>query len=114
GGPTNNSGNVIRYNISENDGRQNGKGGIYVWGGVSDAAIYNNTMFLSATSDAGNAAFHASDVGASGKLPTNVSVRNNIFYTTGGANLLNVTSNIAQRSAAFSFSGNAWYAAEAA
>jgi hypothetical protein len=108
GGPTMNRGNVIRYNISQNDGRKNGKGGMYIWGNVTDAAIYNNTIFLSATSDSGNAAVRASDVGASGKVPQNISLRNNIFYTTGGAKLVNLTSNVAAKSR-FAFTGNAWY-----
>jgi len=108
GGPTMNRGNVVRYNISQNDGRKNGKAGVYIWGNVTDAAIYNNTIFLSATSDSANAAIRASDVGANGKVPQNVSVRNNIFYTTGGAKLVNLTNNIAAKSR-FAFNGNAWY-----
>jgi hypothetical protein len=108
GGPTMNRNNVVRYNISQNDGRKNGKAAVYIWGNVTDAAIYNNTIFLSATSDSGNAAVRASDVGASGKVPQNISLRNNIFYTTGGAKLVNLTSNIAAKSR-FAFTGNAWY-----
>ena len=108
GGPTMNRNNVVRYNISQNDGRKNGKSGIYIWGSVTDAAIHNNTIFLSATSDSSNAAIRASDVGASGKVPQNISLRNNIFYTTGGAKLVNLTSNIAAKSR-FAFTGNAWY-----
>ncbi len=38
--------NVVRYNISENDGRTN-LGGIYAGGGVTDTEIYNNTVFVS-------------------------------------------------------------------
>ncbi|MEA2711267.1 MAG: hypothetical protein QOF78_3868 [Phycisphaerales bacterium] len=108
GGPTRNSGNVVRYNISQNDGRKNGKGAIYIWGNVTDAAIYNNTIFLSATSDSGNAAIRATEAGAGGKIPQNISVRNNIFYTTGGAKLINLTNGIALKSR-FAFTGNAWF-----
>ena len=107
-GPTMNRGNVVRYNVSQNDGRKNGKGAIYVWGGVTDAAIHNNTIFLAATGDAANAAVRASDVGAGGKVPQNISIRNNVFYTTGGAKLVNLTGNIAAKSR-FAFNGNAWY-----
>src|SRR4029079_1097441 len=35
-------------------------------------------------------------------------LRNNIFYTTGGAKLVNLTGNIAAKSR-FAFTGNAWY-----
>lgn len=45
-------GNIIRYNISENDGTNNRHGGINLWatnssGGMQDTKIYNNTIFVS-------------------------------------------------------------------
>ena len=44
--------NVIRYNLSENDGRRNSYGGIHLWstganGGIRDTAIYQNTISTS-------------------------------------------------------------------
>jgi len=44
-------GNAIRYNISRNDGRQNGYAGIHVWDdarSLRDAAIHDNQVFMSA------------------------------------------------------------------
>ena len=41
------SGNVIRYNISQNDGRKNGYGGIHSFGPITSADVYNNTVFMS-------------------------------------------------------------------
>ncbi|MBA3790210.1 MAG: right-handed parallel beta-helix repeat-containing protein, partial [Rubrobacter sp.] len=38
-------GNVVRYNISQNDGRAN-LGGIHAGGGVADSEIYNNTVYI--------------------------------------------------------------------
>jgi hypothetical protein len=46
-----NTGNTIRYNISENDGRTNGKSGIQLWGNVSNANVHNNTVYFTPTGD---------------------------------------------------------------
>jgi hypothetical protein len=73
--------NVIRYNVTQNDGRRNARGGIQLWGNVQNAKIYNNVVYISAP---GVAAFYAHNLGASWKNMNNVDVRNNIFYTTGG------------------------------
>jgi hypothetical protein len=45
------TGNVVRFNISQNDGRRNGYGGIHSFGKVGTAGevgadIYNNTVFM--------------------------------------------------------------------
>ena len=46
----NNQGNVIRYNISQNDGRKNGYGGIHTYGAITNAWIFNNTVYMANTS----------------------------------------------------------------
>ena len=43
---------MVRYNISQNDGRANRYGGLHVWGRVRQAEIYNNTVWVSAASGA--------------------------------------------------------------
>jgi hypothetical protein len=45
--------NVVRYNISENDGLIGGYGGITFWatyssGGIQNTKVYNNTLYISA------------------------------------------------------------------
>jgi hypothetical protein len=79
------SNNVVRYNISQNDGKKNKYGGITIWSGgtgLTNAQIYNNTVF--AKSYSGNSNFSiVSPV-------SNIYVRNNIFVTTGGATLVSV------------------------
>ncbi|MEA2709452.1 MAG: hypothetical protein QOF78_2053 [Phycisphaerales bacterium] len=40
------TGNVIRYNVSQNDGRKNGYGGIHAFGPIQDTLVYNNTVFM--------------------------------------------------------------------
>lgn len=75
--------NVIRYNISENDGRNNSYGAITIWNGngtmgINGLNIFGNTIFLS-----------RSNLGSprgiwflyqEGSPPANVSILNNIFY----------------------------------
>lgn len=42
------TGNVIRYNISENDARNHDFAGILTWGRILNAEIYNNTIYMTA------------------------------------------------------------------
>src|SRR5688500_1392522 len=107
--PATNSGtyNTIRYNVSENDGRKNGVGGIQLYGNVQYAKIYNNVVYMS--NAYGSSAFRAHDMGASGYVPKYTEVRNNIFYTTGGAKVINLTSGVASKGS-LKFYGNAYHA----
>jgi hypothetical protein len=78
--------NIIRYNISENDGRRNYFSGIFVWSadefGIQKSQIYSNTVYITP---------------AQGTVPSgiavvsktkNVAIWNNIIVTTGGLPLL--------------------------
>jgi hypothetical protein len=100
--------NVIRYNVSENDGRKNGKAGIQIGGDVQNVLVHNNTVYFSSTGKSTSAAFQAHDWGSNGKVPKNIQVRDNIFYTEGGANLLFLTQNVASKGS-LKFAGNAYY-----
>lgn len=83
------SGNTVRYNISQSDGRKNDFGGIHLWNGgsgIKSSEIYNNTTYMSPSTSGNPKAIYISS-------PTqNVHVRNNIFVTTGGLQLVNVVS----------------------
>lgn len=93
--------NTIRYNISQNDGREHDHGGIQVWNGgsgIDNLQIYNNTIYISP---------------ASTGLPSavriiynvnNVNFYNNIFITRGGVDLINT-----YQASGFSFMGNNYY-----
>jgi hypothetical protein len=83
------NGNVIRYNTSENDVRRNAYGSISMTLNANDNVdIYNNTVYLSpSTTGKVQGAFSIQD----DSVPEHVHVRNNIFITTGGVPLLNVT-----------------------
>ena len=40
------NGNTVRYNISQNDGRKNGYGGIHAFGTIGPTDVYNNTVYM--------------------------------------------------------------------
>jgi hypothetical protein len=103
-----NVGNTLRYNISENDGRENGRGGIHLWGNVVNANIYNNVVFMSSTNNTTSAAFYSHNGDSHGKTPQNVVVENNIFQTTGGVKLVNLQGDAGTKGK-FIFNGNAYY-----
>ena len=104
------SGNVVRYNISQNDGRANTYGGIHVWGRVRNAEIYNNTIFMSASPSASPRAATV----VSGGVPQNRSVgvhfRNNIFISAGAVPLVEVD-DVQRASSDLQFQGNIYFAA---
>ncbi|MEZ4829573.1 MAG: right-handed parallel beta-helix repeat-containing protein [Bacteroidia bacterium] len=95
--------NTIRYNISENDGRNNDYGGIHFWKGsgvLADIKIYNNVVFMSAGTGISPAAFRSTSAGID-----SVKVSNNLFITSGNIELVDKSSN----SADISFQGNAYH-----
>ncbi|MEO7297212.1 MAG: right-handed parallel beta-helix repeat-containing protein [Verrucomicrobiota bacterium] len=94
-----NDGNIVRYNISQNDGRKNGYSAIQSWGNVSNAEIHNNTVFVSQNAGGPRALYLGSGT-------SNTRIRNNIFYTTGGARIVDVASG----QTTLFFQGNCYYA----
>ncbi len=106
-GDLSNTGNVIRYNISERDARKNLAGGITLYGAVRNAQIYNNTVFLTPNSTQG-----ASAVLFGNFYGDNVNFRNNILYTTGGAWLITAAGILTATNVRFQ--GNDYWTAGAA
>jgi len=100
---------IIRYNISENDGRKNSNAGILLWatnsnGGIQNAEIYNNTIYLSPASSGSPIGVHVS----SGYI-YNTKIRNNIVQTTNGLQVVRAQNNTGVR-----FEGNAYWSTGAA
>jgi len=85
--------NVVRYNISQNDGRATDNyGGIFLWAGtgaaVNNTDVYGNTVYMSP-----NASGYVSSAFATSSFNgTNLQVRNNIFVTSGGSRFIKYTS----------------------
>ncbi|WNJ20107.1 right-handed parallel beta-helix repeat-containing protein [Pontibacter sp. G13] len=72
---------ALRFNISENDGRANGYGGIHLWKGrgtLSDVAIYHNTVYMSPANQGTPTAFKLLKSGMQ-----NIRVVNNVFWVKG-------------------------------
>jgi hypothetical protein len=88
--------NVVRYNISQNDGRRNGYGAIHLWTATSenannpvrDISIYGNTIFVSPSNADSPAGLRIHG----GTRTVDVQVHNNLFVTTGGVRLLDIPS----------------------
>ena len=100
--------NVVRYNISQNDGRKNGYGAISVWNGSTDPGItnveiYNNTLFMSPS-----ASGSPSGIYFFGGTVSRVNIRNNCIITTGGVRQVNSTLTAAQI-ANVQFQGNDYW-----
>jgi hypothetical protein len=86
-------GNIIRYNISENDGRNNKYGGINLWstnssGGMQDTKIYNNTIYVSEVTHGAAIEDFPDEEGKCFIYGTEV--YNNIFIGTRGKELVRI------------------------
>ncbi len=82
--------NIVRFNVSINDGRKNGYGGITVWGAAKDykvtnTAIYNNTIYLDDKNIVNGTPAAITLLGPHFK---NVLIANNIFATNGNVDMI--------------------------
>ncbi len=96
------SGNTIRYNISQNDGK-----GIALYGNAAqttDVAVYGNTLY----SDAAAASLFQIAVSGGGSIAGHV--LDNIFYMAGKGQLVDVLSWNTATVTGLSFLGNDYYA----
>jgi hypothetical protein len=85
GGARATSGNVVRFNISQNDGRKNGYAGIQMWGSIRDTEIYNNTIYTAPTTNGAPRALWVQ----TGTVDTKI--YNNLFYAVGGTGLMDIS-----------------------
>jgi hypothetical protein len=88
-GQNGNNRNVLRYNISEDDGRNPDSpaaSGINVSNNVDDLAIYGNTVIMSAPP--GSTSVPAFRAVAFNAEPDDIIIANNLFVTTGGTRLI--------------------------
>ena len=70
--------------------------GIQLWGNVRNAKIYNNVVYISGTGNAQHRRLlRPRHRRRTARSPKNVEVRNNIFYTTGGVKVINLTGGVA-------------------
>jgi hypothetical protein len=101
-------GNIIRYNITQNDGRKNGYGAIELWGRILDANIHNNTIFTTYV-NAETKALHLRNTTIEQQDPGRVRFWNNIVQTTGGAPLIAATAAALDGAADVRLEGNLYW-----
>lgn len=103
--------NIIRYNISENDNRNNNTvGAITVYGKVNNAEIYNNTVYITKPTSISPRAAYIFNDGATSLDPTNVHFRNNIFYVASNSlSQVEVTPDVLIGGSGILFQGNNYY-----
>jgi hypothetical protein len=106
--PTSYTNDIVRYNITENDGRQNGYAGIDVMGQLTSVEVHNNTIFLTLTNTAPRA------IRVQNSTDTSLDVhglhfRNNILQTTNGVRLVEVTPTQLDTATDLLFQGNDYY-----
>ncbi len=75
------AGNVIRFNVAQNNGRKGNYGDLEVWGKVINAEFYNNTVY---DTPAGGSAIRIHNSTVTSLYGNGVHFDNNIFVTTGG------------------------------
>jgi hypothetical protein len=98
--------NIIRFNISANDGRKNSYGAISVWGAdsaysVLNSYVYNNTIYVDDDSLVNGTPAAVNLIGPHFK---NVVIANNIFATKGNINF--ITSDSLRKKAAYLLHNN--------
>ncbi len=89
---------VVRFNISQNDGRKNDYGGILCFGTLQDSDVYNNVFFFRGN-EAGAAIHFRGEKEA--QFPSNVRVLNNIVIADEGRALLRVAPEAAAQNNSF-------------
>lgn len=111
------SNNMVRFNISENDGRKNNYGAIGIWGAseeykVTNCKVYNNTIY---TDDRNVSSGTPACITLMGVQFDNVLLENNIFSTKGKVNIISADTSIAaarlllKHNVYYSFSGEYYF-----
>jgi hypothetical protein len=103
------SGNIIRYNISQNDARKGSSGAIAFWGvdnshRITQSQVYNNTVYLNADNVVSGT---PSAVKLMGGNFSQVKLSNNVFCTQGAVHVL--SADVAVDSSALHFLANDYY-----
>ena len=91
GSPNEFKNNIIRYNVSQNDGRNNSYGAVTLYAvnqehQIKNCRIYNNTLYVNNLDVIGGT---PSAVNVFSQNFLNVQLSNNIFYVTSGVDLIN-------------------------
>jgi hypothetical protein len=104
----NHTGNIFRYNISENDARRHGAG-IAIWGRTVNAEIHNNTVYVSPSGYGTARGVFIHNAGIESQDVKSVHIRNNTFYVTGGLLSVNVFTGAVAGAVDLRFERNNYY-----
>lgn len=110
----NHTGNTIRYNISENDGRKNSAAAIVVWGRTINAEIHNNSVYLTPSGSGTPRAVHVHNATITTHDVQHLHIRDNALYATGGLKVVIVSTDQINGAVDLRFEGNAYYAGSSA
>lgn len=83
--------NIVRYNLSENDGRRNSYGGIELWGRISGARVHHNTVRVPPASTGRPSAIRVWNGGVEDRRASDVLIHDNVLTTSGGLPILEVS-----------------------
>ncbi len=91
---------VVRFNISQNDGRKNDYGGILCFGTLQNSEVYNNLFYFRGAKTGAAVHFRGSKEDG---YPSSVRVFNNIIVATEGRFVLRVTPEAVSQNNTFDF-----------
>jgi hypothetical protein len=107
---TTHTGNVVRYNISYDDGRRGRAGAIELWGGIRSAELYHNTVYLPGPFVTGQRAVKVWNSSGAPGATHSVHFRNNVVVARGGTTpLLELGAGQVAGSVDLRFQGNDWW-----
>jgi hypothetical protein len=102
------SGNVIRWNISQNDARKNQYAAIQTWGRIRNAEVYHNTVYMTYTQGA-QRGIYVRNRSIELQDPERLHFRNNIIQTNGGVPVVAVDASAADAAVDLRFEGNLYW-----
>jgi len=107
---TNHSGNTVRYNVSQNDGRKNSAAAVVIWGRTIGAEIYNNSIYVAPAATGRPRAIEVFNTTIETQDVQQVHIRDNIFYAAGGLQVLSVSADQLNGAIDLRFEGNDYFA----
>lgn len=111
---TTHSDNIVRYNVSENDGRKNSAAAIVIYGRTIRAELYNNTVYVAPSATGTPSAVAVHNVTIVNQDVQQVHFRDNVFHVSGGLRLLWVSADQLNGAVDLRFEGNDYFAGSVA
>jgi Right handed beta helix region len=107
--------NIVRYNVSVNNGQRHNYAGLEAWGKVLNSSFYDNVVYASpATSGGSPSGIKVHNSSVPSLYVSSLSFQNNVIVTTGGVPLVNVFSGELKGANKLGFSGNDYWSSGAA